>query len=175
MRKIVPPSYTSPNPNDYYSPHATQYQAYHPRYQHGAHEYAAEPQELAIEPVRLTTQPNFSRKPVGSHRRNLSELSGDTAVRSELETPLATPRGHSNFASPMSSPPLSAPAEWPECQTTASVDTGRHSVPHHDWQTRPGLEHSHTPLQACEPHGNVIHLAHSPEHPDVEWKHYKTT
>ncbi|CAO2657608.1 Nn.00g037340.m01.CDS01 [Neocucurbitaria sp. VM-36] len=103
-----PPDYSSPNPNypqqlpplnpSQYAPYAyttTQQQQYR-HHQHGAYPLHSERQELPIEP--LSPIP-FSQKnnPEGyhyqQHRRDLSELSGETAVRSELGIPLPSPTG----------------------------------------------------------------------------------
>ncbi|KAH7078201.1 hypothetical protein FB567DRAFT_129426 [Paraphoma chrysanthemicola] len=102
----APPGYKSPNPNDYYAANSP----YHSYAHHHQMQYppTPEPQELPIEPLSPV---NFSRK-AGGHQRNLSELSGDTTLRSELETPVGTPRGKSQFSSPMSSPEIGTMSDW---------------------------------------------------------------
>lgn len=60
-------------------------QTHYPTYAHNA--YPPAPQELPIEP--LSPLPYGSKST--SHRRNISELSGDTAVRSELGSPMLSP------------------------------------------------------------------------------------
>ncbi|OAL57015.1 hypothetical protein IQ07DRAFT_25534 [Pyrenochaeta sp. DS3sAY3a] len=80
----APPGYTSPNPN-YYTQDPSQYTTY----AHIPHQsYNPVPQEMPIEP--LTPVP-YIRQPVVGHNRGFSELSGDTAIISELGTPIPSP------------------------------------------------------------------------------------
>ncbi|KAF2031270.1 hypothetical protein EK21DRAFT_88198 [Setomelanomma holmii] len=135
-----PPGYRSPNPNEYYAAHSP----YHSFAHHQQWSPASEPQS----PV------NLSRKPVGGHQRNLSELSGDTAIRSELESPLGTPRMKSHLNSPLSSPPLGADVEWQSPVIARTRTSGRNWVPHESWQTQAGPE-----IPSSSAHGLGLHTA----------------
>jgi hypothetical protein len=116
----------SPNPNDYYGSHAGQH--------HYQHQFVPEPQELPIEPHSSGFS---SYKPI-LHQRNVSELSGDTAMRSELETPLGSPHGQAEFATPVGSPHSPTQANW---QNGSSIRSGSSWVAHQSWQTQSGQDH----------------------------------
>jgi hypothetical protein len=137
-KRTAPPGYVSPNPNDYYGSHTGRH-----NYQH---QFVSKPQELPIEPDSTAL---MSCKPV-SHQRNVSELSGDTAMRSELDTPVGSPHGQSKLASPVGSPHSQTQADW---KSSASPQTGSNWVAHQSWQTQSEQEHAHGPTQGLGLHG----------------------
>ncbi|OAL06170.1 hypothetical protein IQ06DRAFT_76430 [Phaeosphaeriaceae sp. SRC1lsM3a] len=121
----APPGYVSPNPNDYYGAHAGRY-----------HQYIPEPQELSGETHGVAVA-GFARKPV-THQRNLSELSGDTAIRSEMETPVGSPHVAT------SSSPNQPHASW---QGSAGGFNGSTWAPQQNWQTQTSEGNVHGPAQ----------------------------
>jgi hypothetical protein len=127
--RTAPPGYVSPNPNDYYGAHAGQHQ-----YQH---QYVPEPQELPVE----ASSTGFVPQNAALHQRNVSELSGDTIMRSELETPLATPVG---------SPQRQTQATW---QSASSPRSGSNWVAHQSWQSQGGPDHAPGPAQGLGLYG----------------------
>jgi hypothetical protein len=148
----IPPSYMSPKPGNFYAPQAGQYHDQHSQYQ-----YTPAPQELPIEPGSPTF---LSRKPVAGHQRNVSELSGDTAIRSELETPLGSPHGKSQFT-PLSTPQMQTQAEW---QSPVSAQNGQQWGAHQSWQTQNGSEYSYAPAQGLGVYGTAENDTNLPGH-----------
>ncbi|KAH8726974.1 hypothetical protein GQ44DRAFT_825529 [Phaeosphaeriaceae sp. PMI808] len=151
----APPGYSSPKPNEYYGAHTAQ-----SHYQQTQPQYASDPQELPNEPSSPTL---VTKKPAVGHQRNLSELSGDTAMISELETPLGSPHKQSQFASPLLSPQMGAQVGW---QTTSSVQPTSNWMAQQSWQTQREADYSGGPMQGqrfYEQRGDA------PEHrPDVD-------
>jgi hypothetical protein len=134
--RTAPPGYVSPNPNDYYGSH-------HAGQQHYQHQFIPEPQELPVD----ANSAGFVPQKVAHHQRNVSELSGDTTMRSELETPLGSPKGQSHFVSPVGSP---------QTQTQASASSprsGSNWVAHQSWQSQSGPDHAPGPAQGLGLHG----------------------
>lgn len=121
----APPSYMSPNPNDYYGAHA---QPHAGRY----HQYIPEPQEMPCD-TQATGMVGFSGKPVG-HQRNMSELSGDTAIRSEMESPHVGAK----------STPVEPQAGW---SSSPNGHSGSTWTPQQNWQTSTSEGHGHGPAQ----------------------------
>lgn len=147
----APPGYSSPDPN-FYPQGASQYQTYAHHQQY--HQYIPEPQELPIEPV---TPGPYSAKPVGpGHQRGASELSGDTALRSELGTPLPSPKAQQMQFAQQSSPrtpqssqfrrsPLTLQTQFGQqnSRSVQSHDSVQNWVAHQSWQTQTGSENGH--------------------------------
>jgi hypothetical protein len=153
---VAPPGYTSPNPNQCYAANSP----YHSYAHHHQLHYppTPEPQELPIEPLSPV---NFSRKPVGGHQRNLSELSGDTALRSELETPVGTPHGKSHINSSFSSPHPGTSPEWQSPASARSRTSGQTWVPHESWEVQTRPEHPNGPAHGLglqTPGGSDVYM-----------------
>lgn len=122
----APPGYVSPNPNDYYGTHAGQYQNF-------AHDqpYSREIQELPIEPRTTSFYP--PKPVVRTHQRHASELSGDTAIRSELAETPRSPTGQYTNAYPSPHEQNQYIAYSPTA--TSPIDARSSWLPHHSWQS----------------------------------------
>ncbi|KAF1841501.1 uncharacterized protein K460DRAFT_168562 [Cucurbitaria berberidis CBS 394.84] len=131
----APPGYSSPNPEAGFYPQVpSQYGQYGTSYaytQQQQQAYPPEPQEL---PIGRPSPVPFALKPAGRHRREASELSGDTAIRSELDTPLESPKGQQKqFAQPS---PLTPQTRFEE-QSPRSVE-GNDAV--QSWMAQQNLQ-----------------------------------
>ncbi|KAL5119496.1 hypothetical protein ACEQ8H_002561 [Pleosporales sp. CAS-2024a] len=106
--QVDPPGYVSPKPKYLHRSHVGHHYTQQPYYNP-----TPEPQELPVEPT------HFVIKSGTAHKRNVSELSGDSTRRSELESPQLL-----HFASLPSSPHGSMPDGWqspPGARTVKSV------------------------------------------------------
>jgi hypothetical protein len=91
----------------------------------------------------------------------MSELSGDTAIRSELETPHGTPRVQSHIGSPLPSPDGQTHTEW---QGPNSTHSGSNWVAHQNWQAQSGPEHAYESTHGLGLLGAGENAVHVPEH-----------
>lgn len=142
----APPGYASPKPRQHYDIRSGQYVSY----RHNQ-TYIPEPQELPSEP---RSPSNFLRKPVG-HQRNFSELSGDIAIRSELDSPHTTPKvGHS------SGTPIVSPLSQENNYSVSGQDSPAMSswTPQQNWHSSPRSEYLPTPTQGLGLQGTNLNI-----------------